>query len=97
MAKQTVRSGKPPAAAKDVRLVKGMRLDLSLSDHERLEAAGRSIRQSQRDGMCDRPSRSDCRPEASPNPTAASCAGRYETTASDRRVLRIRGWSLKSP
>jgi hypothetical protein len=41
MAKKTVRSGKPPAAAKDTRLVKGVRLDLSPADHERLERVAR--------------------------------------------------------
>ena len=41
MAKKTVRGGKPPAAAKDVRLVKGVRLDLSPGDHERLERVAR--------------------------------------------------------
>ncbi len=41
MAKKTVRSGKPPSAAKDVRLVKGVRLDLSPGDDERLERVAR--------------------------------------------------------
>ena len=41
MAKKTVRSGKAPRAAKEVRLVKGVRLDLSPGDHERLERVAR--------------------------------------------------------
>jgi hypothetical protein len=41
MAKKTVRTSKRPAAAKEVRLVKGVRLDLSPGDHGRLERVAR--------------------------------------------------------
>jgi hypothetical protein len=43
MAKKTVKQAKPTnvAAAKEVRLVKGVRLDLSPTDHQRLEHIAR--------------------------------------------------------
>jgi hypothetical protein len=41
MAKQIAKRGKPTKSGREVRLVKGIRLDLAPSDHERLERVSR--------------------------------------------------------
>jgi hypothetical protein len=42
MAKKSAKGGKPMNAVQEVRLLKGVRLDLSPADHERLERYARA-------------------------------------------------------
>ncbi len=42
MAKKSAKGGKPMSAVQEVRLLKGVRLDLSPGDHDRLERSARA-------------------------------------------------------